>query len=85
MMFLFAKFKAYLIIGAMVILVVLALVFKIKSAGRMAERLEQAERINQALREKRRYEERVRAYPDDELVDELRNQRDELRRVLLSR
>lgn len=70
-----------LLVGAIVATVALILL-RVHRAGRMAERLEQAEKINAAVKEQAKTDASWRALPGAERRKRLREQRDELRRVL---
>lgn len=56
-----------------------------KRAGRTAEKLKQMEKINEAVQEKNKRSAADRGLSDDALRQRLREQRDELRRILQPR
>lgn len=70
-----------LLVGAIVGTVALILL-RVHRAGRLAERAEQAEKINAAVKEQVKTDASWRALPSDERRKRLREQRDELRRLL---
>lgn len=73
-----------LMVGAIAV-AVLAILAGARSAGRKAERLEQAEKINEAVAEKSKRDQAVRIMSDDDVAFRVRQQRDELRSILQSR
>lgn len=70
-----------LLVGAIVGTVAL-IMLRVHRAGRLAERAEQAEKINAAVKEQVKTDASWRALPGAERRARLRQQRDELRRLL---
>jgi uncharacterized membrane protein YvbJ len=72
------------IVGAVVLTVIL-LFLRVKNAGKVEERARQMEIINEAVKESRKREITTSSLPEPELDRRMREQRDQLRKLLQSR